>query len=81
MLTERQREVLTIMRDHREDDEGELLYERGTAYLGHRSISTATVFALLRLCAISMNQYSRVGGLERYTINETGLNLLAEGKQ
>lgn len=71
-LTKRQREVLTKMRD--EDEE--LVYERGEAWVGDERTSAAVVFALLRLMAIRMDQQSTVGGVERYTINETGRKLL-----
>ena len=37
----------------------------------------ATVFALLRLCAISLEDGSEVGRFERYTIKGTGRKLLA----
>jgi hypothetical protein len=74
-LSLRQLQVLRIMRDTDE----ELVYSKGTAYVGDVKIAPRTVFALLRLAAISMDQYSQVGGCERYTINETGAELV-EGK-
>lgn len=76
----RQQEILQRMADHRDDDEGELVYERGVAYLGDDRIAPRTVFALLRLCAISPDSTSAIGtGVERYRINETGRQLLSEG--
>jgi hypothetical protein len=75
-LTKRQLEVLTIMRD----EEEELVYERGTGYVGDSSVSGRTLFALLRCCAISAEVGSEPGGFERYTINETGRNLLPPRK-
>lgn len=76
ILTKRQREILIQMRDHRDDDEGELVYERGVGYLGEEPVAARTIFALVRACAISISQDSQVGGLERYTINETGIALI-----
>jgi len=75
VLTKRQHEILTIMADHPDDDVGEIAYERGTAYLGDTRIAARTVFALLRLCAIS--EYDPTGKLvEYYRINSTGLALI-----
>lgn len=74
-LSPRQREVLAIMAAHPDDDEGELVYERGKAWLGDDRIAACTVFALLRACAISLES-GKVGGVERYRINETGRELL-----
>jgi hypothetical protein len=77
-LTKRQLEALRRMRI---DDE-ELVYERGRCYVGSEKFSARTFFALLRACAIRHDPYSAKqgsGGMERYTINETGRNLL-EGK-
>jgi len=75
LLTKREREVLTIMADHRDDEAGEIVYERGTAYLGDTRIAARTVFALIRLYAISANNPDpRM--VEYYRINETGLKLI-----
>lgn len=84
MLTKRQREVLTQMRDRRDEEDGELVYERGRGYIGLEPVASRTVYALLRLCAIHleppMNDIGR--GVERYTINDTGRALLdAEGRE
>lgn len=75
-LSPRQREILAIMKAHRDDDEGEIVYERGVAYLGDDRIAARTVFALLRLCAISLESDSQIGRFERYRINETGTEWL-----
>lgn len=75
-LSKRQRQVLQVMADHRDEDAGELVYERGCGFLEDEPVAARTVFALLRLCAISLEGDSRVGGLERYRINTTGLALL-----
>ena len=72
MLTKRQREVLTIMRDKDE----ELVYEKGRGYLGYSPVSPGTVMQLLRLAAIRMEDGAEVGKFERYTINETGRKIL-----
>ena len=74
-LTPRQREILTQMAAHPDDDEGELVYERGRGFLGNDPVAARTVFALLRLCAIKLDG-GEVGGFERYRINETGQALL-----
>lgn len=79
VLTKRQREILIQMRDHRDDDEGELVYERGVGYLGEEPVAARTVFALTRACAISLDSHCEIGGLERYTINETGIALVERG--
>jgi hypothetical protein len=76
LLTARQRQILQLMLDHRDEDEGELVYERGCGYLGDDPVAARTVMTLVRLCAISLAQDSRVGGFERYTINGTGEQLL-----
>lgn len=75
LLTRRQHEILCTMAAHPDDDEGELVYERGKGFLGDDPVAARTVFALLRLCAISL-EGGEVGGFERYRINETGLGLL-----
>lgn len=72
--TKRQLQILRLMRDSDE----ELVYERGTGYVGIEKVSAGTVFGLLRLCAIRMEAGSEVGGFERYTINSTGRELLAK---
>ena len=74
-LTKRQREILAQMAAHSDDDDGELVYERGRGFLGNDPVAARTVFALLRLCAISL-EGGEVGGFERYRINETGQALL-----
>lgn len=81
MLTRRQREILTLMRDGRGDD-AELVYERGRGCVGVERVSGRTVFALLRAAAISADGFSGgPGDFERYTINETGRGLLEEGEK
>ena len=77
MLTRRQLSVLVTMVAHPDDDEGELVYERGIGYLGDERIAPRTVFALLRAGAISLDSTSTVGGVERYRINSTGRHYLA----
>ena len=78
-LTPRQGEILEIMARHRDTDEGELVYERGAGYLGLSPVAGRTVFALLRICAISPEQGSKVGEFERYRINETGRSYVNPG--
>jgi hypothetical protein len=81
-LTKREAEILTRMRDAPEgDDDGELVYDGGrTAWLGLDHVAPRTLFKLLRLCAISADQFNKGGGgAERFTINDTGRALL-DGK-
>jgi hypothetical protein len=59
------------------DEEEELVYERGQGFVGDSSVAPRTVFALLRLCALHAEHGSEPGGFERYSINETGTDLLA----
>ena len=72
------------MRDHRDEEAGELAYERGRGYLGLEPVAARTVFALLRMCAISsetpMHDIGTPGHVERYVINETGERLLTDGQ-
>lgn len=75
-ITKRQLEILRIMRDKADDEDGELVYDRGTGYIGNEPVAARTVFALLRLRAISACQCG--SGIERYCINETGKRLLDE---
>jgi len=81
ILTKREIEILTRMRDAPEDsDEAELVFDGGRfAYLGLEHVATRTLYKFLRLCAISADPLGRMVGLERYRINETGRGLL-EGK-
>jgi hypothetical protein len=80
ILTKREIEILTRMRDAPEgSDESELVYEGGrAAWLGLSRVATRTLYKLLRLAAVSADPLSD-GGVERYHINETGRGLL-EGK-
>ena len=77
ILTKRQVQILTIMRDNADSDDGELVYEPGAgAYLGYMPVTTHTVNAFLRMMAIRKEDFE--GKLERYTINETGRKLLEQ---
>ncbi len=73
-MTRRQAEVLAIMWAADE----ELVYERGTGYVGMSPVGPRTVFALIRMMAISLDSTSTEGNFERYTINETGKDLVEE---
>jgi hypothetical protein len=68
VLTKRQREILTIMRDKDE----ELIYEHGRGFIGWSSVAPRTVFALLRMCAIHSDSMDDV----YYRITGTGVKLL-----
>jgi hypothetical protein len=71
-LTERQREALRLMRDTDE----EMVWENGQVWVGLERFSRSTVVALIRACAVSLDQFSTVGKVERYSINSTGCKLL-----
>jgi hypothetical protein len=74
-LTRRQLEVLGTMYDEADNDDGELVYERGQAFLGVTRIAPRTVTALLRACALHAE--TEMGAdVERYTINETGRKII-----
>jgi hypothetical protein len=75
-LTKRQREILQRMADDPDGEDGELVYERGIAYLGLERIAARTVNALIRLYAISVSDFESIGKYERWHINETGRQLL-----
>ena len=78
-LTRRQHEVLRTMAERQAadpgDDEAELVRECCDAWLGDERVASRTVDALLRACAISD---TGTGGIERYRINETGREILAQ---
>lgn len=71
-LTKCQLQILRMMRD----EEEELVFENGSGYVGLHRVSLRTLLGLLKVAAISMDQFSRIGSFERYSINETGLELL-----
>lgn len=73
-LTKRQLEVLQRMRDNFANEDGELVYESGSGYLGLERVSGRTVNNLLRACAIRADGVP--GALERYRINQTGREIL-----
>ncbi len=75
LLTKRQREILGKMRDHRHQDDGELVMEGREVWLGLERSSPQLVLNLLRLCALRLES-GEPGGCERYTISGTGLKLL-----
>jgi hypothetical protein len=84
LLTPRGAEILRRMRDAPEGtDDEELVYaDRVGGFLGSEPVARRTVFRLIRLCAVSLDQFSKAGeGLERYTISETGRAILAEYDQ
>jgi len=78
-LTKRQVEVLRTMRRFGDSEDAELVYERGAGcgWLGLDRVAPRTIYALLRLCAIS-GDASSDGKVASYIINETGLGLLRE---
>ena len=74
ILTKRQIEILKIMHDNEDTEDGEIVYEKGTGYIGLEKIAPRTIFALLRVCCISLDQYG--GSMEHYHINGTGEDFL-----
>ncbi len=74
ILTKRQIEILKIMHENENTDDGEIVYNKGIGYLGLETVASRTIFALLRLCCISLDQYG--GRVEYYHINETGQEFL-----
>lgn len=79
-LSTRQRQILCVMAEKRGTEDGELVYEKGTGYLDLDRVSGQTVMALLRVCALRLEDGSKVGGFERYTINGTGLKIVEQLK-
>lgn len=76
-LTKGQKEILQKMKEFKDTDDGELVYEKGSCYLGCDRVDSRIFFGLLRRCAISAESGSEIGrGLERYYINSTGIDLL-----
>jgi hypothetical protein len=75
-LTARQAHILGIMRDQEE----ELVYERGEAWIGLERTSRRLAFNLLGLCAVSLDSFDEAGSgkMEHYSISESGLKLLAD---
>jgi hypothetical protein len=79
-LTPRQRDVLTKMAAAEIGSyEAELVYEHGVGYLGDEVVGAKTVLALLRFAAIRAEHHNAGDIMERYSINETGRELLAGG--
>jgi len=74
-MTKRQREILDIMAEHQDDEDGEIVQDGLLAYIGAIRISARSIWALIRLAAISEDEFR--GGCRRYRINETGLRLLS----
>lgn len=83
-LTKRQAEILRAMRDAPEgSDESELVCDGGhTVWLGLDRVAKRTLFAFLRMAAISGDGLAASNDVERYHLNETGRAILArhEGK-
>ncbi len=77
-LTRREAEVLGALVAFADEPDGELVYQRGTAWLGLQKVSKIIVFSLLRSMFISL----RGGldevtyGVEHYHVNETGKEAL-----
>lgn len=78
-LTRRQREVLEHLREHYGTEEGELVHEGRQAFLGSSAddpVAPRTVFALLRLCAITPIGEEKDRGANYYEISGTGKKIL-----
>jgi hypothetical protein len=77
-ITKRQREILSIMVDHQEEEEGELVRSTpGGWWLGETPIAARTGFWLLRNLLITEDTYSDEK-MQRYTANEYAERALKE---
>ncbi len=78
-----QRKLLQALQDaetsNDPDADFEVVCEGLLCYQSHTRVSLATVNSLLRLCAIT--EEASDGSFHRYTINETGRNLLRDETQ
>lgn len=74
ILTKRQIEILQIMHYNKDTEDGEIVYDKGVGYIGLEKIAPRTIFALLRLCCISLDQIGC--SMEYYRINGTGEDFL-----
>lgn len=74
-MTRRQAEVLAWLKAFPND---ELVYERGTGYVGLQRVSGRTVFALIRSMYLRQCHDTNIGKVEHYQINETGEDALRE---
>jgi len=75
-LTGREAEVLAVMLVFRDEPDGELAYERGSAYLGNTPLSARLVFGLIRKMCIS--ERGEPSPVEHYYVNETGTRALRD---
>jgi hypothetical protein len=71
ILTKREAEVLAIL----QAADAELVYEKGTAYVGHQRVGGKVVNMLLFKMCVSQSA-GELGGYEVYQINETGRKAL-----
>jgi hypothetical protein len=76
LLTKREREILTTMRDKKNDEDGYIAQDGLCVYLGNERIAARTVNRLLRLCAISPDSFGKDRETRYYHINGTGEKLL-----
>jgi hypothetical protein len=75
-LTKRQLDVLQIMLDKADTDEGEILQEGRHAYIGHERVSGRTINALLRCCAIKTDDPTRMERSRYWRITGSGREIL-----
>ena len=75
-LTGREAEVLAVMLVFRDEPDGELAYERGSAYLGNTPLSARLVFGLIRKMCIS--ERGEPSPVEHYYVNEAGTRALRD---
>ena len=71
-LTRREADVLAVLAAFPEEN---LIYERGSAYMGTTRISARVVFSLIRKILISLDS-GMVEKVEYYRVNGTGLAVL-----
>lgn len=76
LLTKRQRDILTKMRNKKHCEDGYIAQDGLVAYLGDERIAARTIFRFLLLCAISTDSFGKDGETRYYHINGTGEKLL-----
>ena len=76
-LTKRQLEVLRIMAAHQHEEDGEILMEGRSAWIGDEQIAPRTVWALARATVITPEDPGSMA--TRWHINSDGVRIAKEG--
>ena len=75
-ITANQRKVLKML----DNDNVELVFSKGGGWwIGDEQIYSSLAKSLIQYCMVSLDQFSKTGHFERYTINETGKLSLRTG--